>query len=99
MKRRLLVLAAIFAATYVIASATKIPMTIAVFVTVAVGFCWLVARDLRRPSWAESQRAQDAVYGVAMIAALHTPGQSSADCPSGVDGGFSSGADCGGFGV
>ena len=98
MRRRLLVAAGIFAATYALASATDIPMTVAVIVAVVVGFCWIVARDVRRPSWAESQRAQDAAYAAAMIAALHTPGQSATDCPSSFDG-VSGCGDVGGFGA
>jgi hypothetical protein len=99
MRRRLLVFSGIFAATLIVASATEISMTAAVVVTIAVGFCWIVARDVRRPSWsADAQRSQDAVYAAAAIAALHTSGQSSVDCPSGFDG-FSGGADCGGFGA
>ena len=90
-------LAAIVAATFVVASAMEIPMTVAVVVTVVIGFCWALARDVRRTSWAESQRAQDAAFAAAAIAALHTPGQSGADCPSGFDGGF--GGDCGAGGL
>jgi hypothetical protein len=100
MRRRLLVLVGIFAAAYLVGLATEVPMTVAVVVTVAVGFLWIVARDVRRTTWAaESQRSQDAAYAAAAFAALHAPGQGAADCPSGFDGGFSGGADCGGLGV
>ena len=100
MRRRLLVLVGIFGAMYAISAATEIPATMALIVTVVVGFCWIVARDVRRTSWAEeSQRSHDAAYAAAAIAALHTPGQSGADCSPGFDGGFSGGADCGGFGA
>jgi hypothetical protein len=92
-------MAGIVAALYVVASATDFPMTAAVVVMIVVGFCWIVARDVRRPSWStDGQRSQDAAYAAAAIAVIHTPGQSSADCPSGFDG-FSGGADCGGFGA
>jgi hypothetical protein len=99
MKRRLLVLASIFAVTYVVASSTELPMTLAVIATVAVGFGWIVAHDVRRTSLAESQRSQDAAYAAAMIAGMHASGQGSTDCPTGLDGGFSGGADCGAGGV
>ena len=96
MRRRLLVLAAIFGTTYLVGSATEFPMTVAVIVTIAVGFCWIVARDVRRTSWdSESQRSQDAAYAAAAIAVLHGPGQSGADCPSNFDGSTS----CGDAGV
>ena len=100
MRRRLLVLVGIFAATYLVGSATEVPTTLAVVVTVAVAFCWIVARDVRRTTWAaESQRSQDAAYAAGAFAAMHAPGQGATDCPSGFDGGFSGGADCGGFGA
>ena len=92
-------LAAIFAVTYVVASVTEFAMTLAVIATVAVGFCWIVARDVRRTSWAESRRSQDAAYTAAMIAGMHVSGQNSTDCPTGFDGGFSGGADCGAGGI
>jgi hypothetical protein len=98
MRRRLLVLVAVFAAAYLVGLVTGFPMTVAVIATIAVGFGWIVAHDVRRTSWAESRRRQDAVYGAAAIAALHGPGQSGADCPSGFDGG-PGGADCGAGGV
>ena len=96
--KRLLVLGAIFALTYVVASLAGLPMTVAVITTVVVGFGWIVAHDVRRTSWAESQRSQDAAYAAAMIVGMHASGQGSADCPTGYDGGFSGGADCGGAG-
>lgn len=74
-------------------------MTLAVIATVAVGFFWIVAHDVRRTSWAESQRAQDAAYAAAMIAGMHGSGQGSSECPTGLDGGFSGGADCGAGGI
>lgn len=92
-----LVLLAVFAATYVAALALGSSVSLAVIVTVATAFLWIVTRDVRRTSWAESQRAQDAAYAAAAIAALHTPGQSSSDCPSSFDGGF--GGDCGASGL
>lgn len=96
MRRRLLVLAVVFAATYVVASATDLPMTLAVIATVAVGFGWIVAYDVRRTSLAESQRSQDAAYAAAMIAGMHASGQSGTDCPTGID---SFGGDCGAGGL
>lgn len=98
MRRRLLVLAAIFGATLAAAWAMELPMTVAVIVTVVVGFSWIVANDVRRPSWAESQRAQDTAYAAGAIAVLHEPGQAGADCSAGFDGGFS-GGDCGAGGM
>src|SRR5688500_12082474 len=99
MKRRMLVLAVVFGVTYVVASATDLPMTRAVIATVVVSFGWIVAHDVRRTSWAESQRSQEAAYAAAMIAGMHASGQGSTDCPTGLDGGFSGGADCGAGGV
>jgi hypothetical protein len=93
-----LVLLAVFTATYIAALALGSSVSLAVVVTVAAAFLWIVARDVRRTSWAESQRAQDAAYAATAIAALHTPGQSGSDCPTGFDGGFS-GGDCGAGGI
>ena len=101
MRRRLLMVAgvfvAVFTATYAATSATDSAVTVAVLATVMVAFLWAIAQDVRRKPWPSesSQRGQDAVYVATAIAALHMPGQDGADCRSGLDSGFSGGADCG----
>jgi hypothetical protein len=105
MRRQLLVpvlvLAAVFAGTYVAALAMGGSVSLAVIATVVIGFFWLVGKDVRRKPWPSdaSQRAQDAAYAAAMIAAMHMPAQSGADCPTSFDGGFGGGADCGAGGI
>jgi len=102
MKRLLvpvLVLLAVFAATYVAALAMGGSVIPAVIVTVLFGLFWLVGQDVRRKPWpSESpQRGQDAAYAAAMFTAMQLPAQGGTDCSPGFDGGFGGGADCGGF--
>lgn len=104
MRRWLLVLAmvfvAVFAATYIATSAPGSAVTVAVLAIVAVAFLWAVAHDVRRKPWSSgAQRSHDAAYAAAALAALHTPGQGSTDCPPSFDGGFGGGADCGAGGI
>lgn len=103
MRRRLLVVTAVFvavfAATYAVTWATGSSVSTAVVVTVVVGFLWIVARDVRRKPWpSESQRSHDAAYAAVALAAMHGPGQGGTDCPSspGDVGGF---GDCGAGGL
>ena len=93
-----MILASVFAATYVAALAMGGSVGLAVMVTVVFGFLWLVGKDVRRKPWPSdsSHRAQDAAYAAAMIAGMQMPVQGGADCPPGFDGGFSGGCDVGG---
>ena len=72
-----MVLASVFAATYVAALAMGGSVGLAVIVTVVFGFLWLVGKDVRRKPWPSesSHRAQDAAYAAAMIAGMQMPVQ------------------------
>jgi hypothetical protein len=98
MLRRLLVLAGVFAATYIVASATGYSLAVAILASVVVGILWIVRHDVRRDRWpSETPRSHDAVYAAAAFAAFHAPGQAGADCSSGFDS-FGGCGDAGGVG-
>ena len=90
MRRRLLVLTlvfvAVFVATYAATSLMRNAIPVAILITGAVGFLWMLAHDLRRrPLSTASQTGHDAAYAATVFAVLHGPGQGGADCPSGFD--------------